>query len=366
MYRRVLVRMRIALLVSLFFALTIHAQRVSPIEHELPASGNPPALAVRGDRMLLAWSEIDATTRQAAIHTAWLDLDGRFVSNINTLPTYTSGVDATMPSVATNGSGFYVAWIENNVAAGIALDAAAQPIGTPRVVGASRTRPVLGSLNGSYIAVVGGAGFTIGADGTLQFAPLVIPSAYSYASNDTIVGVTWSSFPRTYRCISLGLGTCYWAEPVVDISWRLSRNGSLSSESYTAAQHATNLVHGGTDRTLAMAWNANNSIRGIRVFDGRYNSEFGIDGSGTPIAIAGDGEHFFVVMESNGHVRGAIIDRKLSHFDSFAITDGASFESNVQVVTLGPERFLVVYNRENGFASRIVMTREPSRRRAIR
>lgn len=101
-------------LLLLLFAMGSTAQIVDPIEQSYgpytrPSTGYEPALAVSRTGVLLAWSEVDASSDLPQIRVGLLDFSGRLVSPITTIA---STGRADLPSVASDGNGFRVAFVE--------------------------------------------------------------------------------------------------------------------------------------------------------------------------------------------------------------------------------------------------------------
>ncbi len=381
--------MRITVLVFLLAALDASARWISPVEQSYgpyaPAPlGSQPALVAAQNRVLLAWSEIDPVAHASRIHVGLLDFDGRLVSPIGKLPLFSSGGLAWSPVVATDGSGFYVSWVEPVGApliAGIALDATGRPIGSPRFLGRAVTsaKPVTAWTGSAY--VVGPESFPITLDqvGEPMFAPIQVPTGFRYAADGMLVGVTSVSHREEVRC-NIARPGCAVFPAQFEVTWTLRRGGDGWGDSYAAPYFATTpVIAAGADLATAIVWGAETSpattLRGIRVVNAGYHSSFDIETDPLELppraeAIAFDGERWLVVTTSGGDVHGAFVDQSGSRFKTFAIANSARIESRSQVIALSPGRFLVTYDsdlpEDHRIAGRIVLTGNPAKRRSAR
>lgn len=104
---------------------------VSPVEQNLgPFShrpGDPHAIAVSRDAMLLAWSEIDLTTSRSHIHIALLNHDARAIAPIRIVPLVNGAVDASQPEITSDGISFRVTYLEGWLWFAVEVDAAGVP-----------------------------------------------------------------------------------------------------------------------------------------------------------------------------------------------------------------------------------------------
>jgi len=169
------------------------AQTVSPVEQSYgpylrPSDSANVSLAASKNKILLAWSEIDAATGRARIRTGLLDLNGRLVSPIETIPTAPTEY-AVGPVVGNDGTSFVLLYTELGPPARTLLaviDAAGHLAGSPRLLNSSALGPptnVHVFWNGSsYFGYVDGTPSIFRSDGT--------PVAASMPELDSLAGVT--------------------------------------------------------------------------------------------------------------------------------------------------------------------------------
>jgi hypothetical protein len=378
----VLMIMMRPLVTFLFLVATVtaSAQWVSPVEQSYgpylaPPADTGPALVASTNSVLLAWSELDPFTRIAEIRVGVLDFDGRLTGAITTLPTLQPVAEAQDPVVATDGETFAVAWQEpepHRRMAAVALDSKGAPAGEPLPFGGIGTLPSTPLLfwNGEAYQI---HGLAFDRSGRPVDPDTNVPAHVRYAAGETLVGMNWTSTPRTYRC-GWGIGHgCNWIDPEFIVSWELAPGGSGSrSYRYYSDSRA---VTAGDAHDMAIVWRSPTELNGLRVIDGEYHSRFTIledTAAPEPDGIAFDGERWLVVFTRTGDVWGAFVDRTGRDFAPFPIASTARVERMARVIALAPGRFLVSYlsdlgNDDHRFAGRIVLTEPPpSKRRALR
>jgi hypothetical protein len=131
--------------ISLFLLLTVGSLENTHGPFARPERGGGHTLAAARSGVLMAWSENDATGR-ARIHVARLDVSGR-MGAISVLPALTPSRNALAPSVATDGSSFFVVWEEvfgTQQAVGMTVDADGTPVGAPKALTADT--PILDNM----------------------------------------------------------------------------------------------------------------------------------------------------------------------------------------------------------------------------
>lgn len=374
--------MRRAILI-LLFAATASAQWVSPVEqsygpYDAPVSGREPALAASKHGVLLAWSEVDSTTRVAEIRAGLLDFDGRLVSAITTLPKYLPGSRATNPVVATDGEGFLVSWIEQQSlqrVAGVTLDARGQPNSQAHAFGIYYYTggAIKAVWNGSsYLLWANRALSNINPDGTFTTAYEIVPPPLLYASNRTLVGIDYFTQDLAYRC-GFGIGHgCQWFYPLLQLKWTIVQPDRTLYGQQDYDLYAQGLTVAGDERMMAVAWSTNNVVKGVRIIDNKPGRLFTVTGSkGLTSSMAFDGEHWLVVYEHQGDLFGAFVDRDSDTATPFPIAASERAETGAHAHVLGPGRFLVSYlsdgvQHDTRFAGRLVLTEAPSKRRSMR
>ncbi|HEX6082933.1 MAG TPA: hypothetical protein VF266_00305 [Thermoanaerobaculia bacterium] len=121
--------------ISLFLLLTVGSLENTHGPFSRPERGGGHTMAAMSAGVLMAWSENDAAGR-ARIHVARLDASGR-MGAISVLPALTPGRNAVAPSVATDGTSFFVVWEEvfgNQQTVGMTVDADGTPLGAPKAL----------------------------------------------------------------------------------------------------------------------------------------------------------------------------------------------------------------------------------------
>jgi len=175
-----------------------------------PALDSQLALAAARNGVLLAWSETDPASGRARVRTAMMDIGGHIVSPIATMPVLDAGADAYTPSLASNGTSFYLIQIEvrtNQATVGIPLDSSGRPSAAPRalIAGDTLTPSVIPSIsvgwNGSSYMVTAPSGiYTVAQNGTLLAStPSTPPTARTWGGV-TPRGFTTAVYRRQVTC----------------------------------------------------------------------------------------------------------------------------------------------------------------------
>lgn len=367
-------------LALLLLTTTLSAQWVSPIEQSYgpylaPGADAAPALVASRNGALLAWSELDPFTRIPEIHVGILDSDGRLNGAITKLSTYQPVAEARSPVVATDGETYAVAWQEpepHRRMAAVPLDSNGIPVAEPLPFGGIGNLPRTPLLfwNGESYQI---HGLAFDRTGHPVYPKWNVPVYVRYAAGDTLVGMNWTSTPRTYRC-GWGIGHgCNWIDAEFIVTWQLAP-GKSGSKEYRYYSDSRAVTAGDADE-MAIVWRSPTALTGIRVVDGDYHSKFTIledPAAPEPDGIAFDGERWLVVFTRDGDVWGAFVDRMAKDFVPFPIASTERVEWKAGAIALAPGRFLVSYSSDLGgddhrFAGRIVLTEPPpSKRRALR
>ena len=372
-------------LTLLLFALSGQAQWVSPQPQtyesfSVPAFGSEPVTAVAGNRVLLAWTQQDFQSGIARTHIRLLDSEGKPQASIGKLEPFTAGAPMIWPSVASDGTGFYVVWYEaagRPLLAGIALDADGKPIGSPRLLASSVPtdfRPRVSWEGRAY--VTGTPAFPANVDSTgLPAAGLpvpFIPSGFRYAYRGTLVGVAAINQPQIVHC---GFSWCTSTPPQFILSWTMFRVpvGATTARVWIR-QTGEETVVAGDDRDAAVVFRLDKVMNVLFLRDSRERLTFAIPDAASydfrSAAIAFDGERWLVVLAAkDNRLRGMFFNRDGGSGPLFVIDGGSDTSASPSVVATQPGRFLVVYDLVSvdghRLASRVVTPSAPGRRRAL-
>ena len=332
--------MRFALTL-LCFAFTINADQIHGPFEPGPVD-RAAAIAVAPHGMLMAWSEIDPGATVAVIHTALLDFDARRVGPIHRLPTHGQRMHATRPAIATDGTNFFVAWVERDrygdtprVVAGLLTDGAGKPLQQPSWLG----DPVRGAPS----LVWNGLEYRLYSSNTYRISTAGEVSLYEWGevsqrlpfANPMANGwLDWSNEPG--RLFVAPVYILDWAI----ISRNFIRSGQIRERGYNG--FAAAVAVDGDD--LLFVWGGPRGLKAARVIDGETGRIFERDDPravlATP-ALAGS----LVVFDQLGDIYGAFIDGDAIG-ETFPISEGEEWDSAPRVYITGEGRYLVTFVRE--------------------
>ena len=321
--------------------------------------------------MLLAWSEIAAGSDLARIHIGLLDNDARLISAITALDAAGSGRHATDPVVATNGDGFFAAWIEREAigyeprfVAGVRLDASGLPVGrVTRYGAAAHTPPLLLWDGGAYRLWAGPFVHQIAPEGSSSSSTSTATPQFGFASDDGLALVYWQNVPPCvfYRC---GIN------PSFELKWTLmtgkrSQSGHIWEYGYESDPPAV----AGDAGEFLIVWRYPMGLRAMRVTAGRgggtFDRRFDNGAAATPV-MAFDGAEYLLVFRQRRDLFGILLGDEDEIGEPFPITFSSVEESDVRVFAVARGRFLVAYTTgDDRLAGRFVVT-SPSKRRSVR
>lgn len=316
--------------------LTIHANAGETTFGPFVTGPRDPSFAVAfgSEGMLAAWSQLDPASNVALIHTALFDLDGNRIGPIHKLPTVGLGVPATSPAITTDGTSFFVAWIERDPYrysgrsdAGVFTDGTGQPIEKPRRLGAASTV--------TPAVIWDGVEFRFHEKS--QRVPFATPWVNGW--------VDWASYQPPIHC---GM-TCYGPpeRPLYILHWSVIshdwiRSGKFQARGYLAAGPAVTAQ----EDDLLLVWSSPSGLEALRIVDGFAGTTFSlpnpIAADVTP-AMAGS----LVVFEKKNDIYGSIVDGD-RFIQPFVITDTEEHEGSPRVYQIGERRYLVTYTRAAG------------------
>lgn len=321
------------LLVALLLTVSAAAQTVDPNEISfgpfIPGPRDPSiGLAGAPHGILLAYSELDPATNVSVIRTVLLNHDGRQIGEVNTLAPVRANWPATSPNVVTDGTTFFVGWIERDPynytprsSSGVRTD----PRGKP----AEPTR----HLKGAEPTVVwNGVDYEL-HETSLGRVPFATPQANGW--------VDWTQrVPGTY----LSFGGSRPTRPFT-IKWHiLTADGVTEGVFADMNRFGSQPAVSAEGDDLLIIWRAGTALRGMRVVDGERKSLFekDLDDISDP-ALAGS----LVVFEKGGRIYGSLVDGD-SFRAPFPISDGFGADSAPKVHHFGPDIYLVTWVRDHG------------------
>lgn len=374
--------MRRAWIILALLTSALRAQNVSVTEqsygpYQAPQVGSSPALASSRTGILLAWSEVDASTRYAQVRFGLLDFSGRLVSDLTTVKT-PAGRHAFRPLVATDGEAFLVVWAEDIVlrsqasfSVGLRVDSSGRASSEPFVYAAFG--PTSLSWNGAnYRLLTDGGVVRVGRDGNrLGFG-------------DDAPGGPWE--PVASASLKPGSVTCccqHWPIPycreiarTLELTWRIGESSQAIQINYqypaTGFFFTQPSITGDGERFLII-WASSRGVEGFVVDAQHILAEILVPGvvALVPPRVAWDGANYLLAWSTTADVRGLLVRGTTLERTEFPIATGPRFESVPQITLLRRGRFLVTYasdipeTREHWMAGRVVTT-EPSKKRAVR
>lgn len=350
--------MRVTSALLLLFAVSAGGQTVDPNETTYgPFKPGPrdraAAVAVAPHGMLMAWSEIEPGSRVATMHTALFDFDAKLAGPIHTLPATRPNVHATTPAIATDGSRFFVAWLERgrfselaeNVA-GVLVDGNGTPLrGTESFGEAVAGAPSL-VWNGVDYRLFGAANHSISTDGEIAVvsygvAPQRVPFASPYGNG----WIDWSNERGRPQCftwcggmpVSPNLYLLDYA--IVTHDW--IRTGRIRDTGHLGFGPPA-IEPAGDD--LLVVWSTPAGLKAQWIIDGEPARSFTANDpklSGASISMAGS----LIVFDFGFDIYGVTVNGD-SFGDIFPISAGDHFDSQPRVHRLGQRRYLVTYVRD--------------------
>ncbi|HJQ38751.1 MAG TPA: hypothetical protein VKB93_16570 [Thermoanaerobaculia bacterium] len=342
-----------------------------------PALDSSFAMAAARNGVLVAWSELDATSGHARIRTGFIDASGRLTPTA-TMPAGDANADAIAPNLATDGTAFYLTQIEAGATqrlTGMPLDAAGRAAAAPRsliagytVTPAIPTSTSLGWNGSAYVVTAVSRLYTLARDGTLLSDTSTSTSTWVGVTPRAFTTATWRPGPLLVPpgCI---LFCSVFATRLQELSWT---SGTRSGVFVPArGRVGTSAVIAGTRSESLIAWTATDGITYF-VIDDRSPRDILfpaiVDWTLEP-ALACDSEHCLLAYATvTGDVHGLLID--MGHADTpkpFAIATSGRRESRPEVVAV-PNGFLVGYYSElpgdTRLAKRAILLSVPKRRSA--
>jgi hypothetical protein len=339
----------------LFVAATAAAQELSYGPVEPGPRDHSFAAAVAPHGVLLAWSEIDRATKLSAIRTALFDFDLKLAGPVHTLPAPTKNVHATTPAVATDGEGFFVAWIERNrytetaqLVAGAPVDRNGRPAGESRIFGAAVASSPALVWDGLTYRLYGDETYFITPDGTpgrdFGSAPRRVPFTTPEANG----WVDWTyqprrpGFPCFVFCGGIPLNpappsyTLEWV--VVTPDWiRTGSHRELDYEAFAPAVAAR-------DNDLVIAWSTPKGLSAIRVEDGVETAHFVLNDDRAKEITPSIAESL-LVFHKDADVFGTVI-RGIRFGPVFPISRSHEWDWLPRAYLAGENRYLVTWVRE--------------------
>lgn len=355
-------------IILLFAATTAAAQVVDTAEQTFGPwdSGpqSPPALAVTPNGLLLAWSEVDPVTRLAMIRIAPLDFALRQTGPAHTFASLRTNQHATTPSIATDGTTFFVAWVERDPytykprnVSGVLTGTTGAPIGATETLGSAGDAAPALIWTGLEYRYFGAASHAISPLGAVTVvnrknAPQRVP----FATPDANGWVDWVVYVPPRMC---GFG-CHMSppsRPVYILTWDVVtpewiRTGSVR-EHDTVAEAPAVTADG---KNVLIVWSDPSAMKAFRIIDGEATEMFRLADKRAieaKPAVAGS----LVVFEHKRNIFGSIVTGN-SFGPVFPISDGPEDDSTPGVHAIGHDRYLVSYVRDFGgsisFVTRIV------------
>jgi hypothetical protein len=350
----------IAAALALFVCTTAGAQTVDPSELIYgpfePGPRDRAAVAVAAHGMLVAWSEIDPGSRVATIHTALHDFDARRIGPVHSLPSTRANVHAYTPAIATDGSRFFVAWLERDRhattprdVAGALVDGSGMPLRGSEGFGAAVAGARSLIWNGLDYRLFGTGNHAVSTAGDMRIVSFgVTPQRVAFANPDANGWIDWSNErvrPLQPPCISFcGGGFPPRPEYVLDYailtgewirSGRLRYTGSFGSAPVVAMN--------GND--VLMLWTNPQGLQAQRIDDGEAGTTFNLMDkriADAVLSMAG----LLIVFEYQYDIYGVLLNGG-AFGPIFPISNGADdFDTLPLVTAAGPERYLVTFLRE--------------------
>jgi hypothetical protein len=342
-----------------------------------PAIDSPFAMAVARNGVLVAWSEVDAASGHARIRTGFIDASGR-LTPVATMPAIDANADTIAPSLATDGTTFYLTQIEagaKQAIIGIPLDANGRTSAAPRslIAGYTRTPEVPTSIsldwNGaSYVVMAVSRMYTLARDGALLSDTSTTTSTWAAVTPQALTTATWRPGPLIPPpgCIMF---CSAFATRRQELSWTSgTRTGVFIPE---VRRVGTSAVIAGNRSESLIAWTATDGIAYL-IIDNRSPRDIAfpaiVDPTQEPALACNDEQCLLAYATVAGDVYGLMIDAGHAEMPKpLAIATSGRKESRPEVVVV-PNGFLVGYFSElpgdTRLVKRSVLTSVPKRRSA--
>lgn len=310
------------------------------------------AVGVAPHGLLFTWSEIDRGSHLALIHTALYDFDGNLAGPIHTLPAITRNAHAASPVIATDGTGFFIGWIERNRYSDVPVQVAGALVdGEGQLIGESHSygQPMAGasSLNliwdGLTYRLYGGETYYIAPDGNAVRRGF-IEQRVPFATPDANGWIEWRSEPRRTSCpfflcggfpaVTPAAYTLDWA--IVTRDW--IRTGTHRETNYEAVAPVV-VAH---DDDLLVVWGSPIGLRALRIEDGEEKNTFGLTEEKNVLPFISES---LVVFEREFSIYGTVITGD-QFGPVFPISDGEEFDTTPRAYLVGENRYLVTFARE--------------------
>lgn len=351
--------MRVIAALALFVCTAAGAQTAEVVYGPFePGPRDRAAVAVAAHGMLVAWSEIDPGRRVATIHTALHDFDARRIGPIHTIPSTRANVHASTPAIATDGSRFFVAWLERDRyapapqdVAGALVDGTGMPLRGSESFGAALAGTPSLIWNGLVYRLFGAGNHDVSTVGDVRIVSFgVTPQRVPFANPDANGWIDWSNErvrPTQPPCFSFcGGGLPPRPEYGLDYAmltgdWirtgRLRYNGSFGSAPVVAMN--------GND--LVILWSNPQGLQAQRIDDGDAGATFNLIDmriADAVLSMAGS----LIVFEYQYDIYGVLLTGG-AFGPIFPISNGADdFDTLPLVTAAGPDRYLVTFLREGG------------------
>jgi hypothetical protein len=342
-----------------------------------PAIDSSFALAVARNGVIAAWSELDAASGHARIRTGFIDASGR-LTPVATMPAIDANADAIAPSLATDGTTFYLTQIEagaKQAIIGIALDANGRASAAPRslIAGYTWTPNVppsisLGWNGSSYVMTAVSRMYTFARDGTLLSDTATATLTWAGVTPQAFTTATWRPGPLVPPpgCI---LFCSVFATRKQELSWTSgTRSGILVPDARRVGNFA--VIAGNRSESL-IAWTATDGIAYLIIDNRSIRDAFFpaiVEPTHEPALACSSEQCLLAYATALGDVYGLLIDAgKADTPKPFAIATSGRKESRPEVVVV-PNGFLVGYFSElpgdTRLVKRSVLTSVPKRRSA--
>lgn len=341
-----------------------------------PAIDSPFALAAARNGVIAAWSELDAASGKARIRTGFIDASGR-LTPVATMPAIDANADAFAPSLATDGTTFYLTQIEagaKQAIVGIPLDINGRASAAPRslIAGYSWAPSIppsmsLGWNGSSYVMNAVSRMYTFSREGTLLTDTATATVTWAGVTPQALTTATWRPGPLVPPpgCI---LFCSVFATRKQEMAWTSgTRSGILVPDARRVGNFA---VIGGNRSESFIAWTATDGIAYL-IIDNRSRDTFFpaiVEPTQEPALACSSEQCLLAYATALGDMYGLLFDA--GHADTpkpFAIATSGRRESRPEVVAV-PDGFLVLYFSEvpgdTRLAKRSILMSVPKRRSA--